>query len=99
MNIYIYFLLLGVTGSDQPFGLQSLPNHLITTTPNSLNHDGGAGFYQHARKVCKKWQELKLLVERVNRYKNMSYSQINSLIKAVQDEKLTKMIKKRTACY
>jgi hypothetical protein len=31
--------------------------------------------------------------ECVNRYKNMSYSQINSLIKAVQDEKLTKMIK------
>jgi hypothetical protein len=32
--------------------------------------------------------------ECVNRYKNMSYSQINSLIKAVQDEKLTKVIKK-----
>ncbi len=30
----------------------------------------------------------------MNRYKNMSYSQINSLIKAVQDDKLTKMIKK-----
>jgi hypothetical protein len=41
-------------------------------------------------------REIKLLVESACGEKNMSYNLINSLIKAVQDEKFTE-IKKRTA--
>jgi hypothetical protein len=50
-------------------------------------------------KAAKSQREIKLLVENAYGDKKMSSSQVNSLFKAVKDQKITKMTKmrKRTA--
>ncbi len=63
---------------------------LETATPSSLGYDRGAHFCRHMYEGCKKSVRIKLLVDNLFGNKTLSITQINCIIKAVNEEKMTK---------
>jgi hypothetical protein len=89
-------MLLKVTGSDQPFSRQEqVEGPDKPQLPTGRTMRTAPDFVVALARVAKKsHREIKLLVENACGNKKMSYSQINSLFKAVKDEKITKMTKR-----
>ncbi len=89
-------MLLKVTGSDQPFSRQEQVQGPDEPQPPTARTVRAAPDFviALARAAKKSQREIQLLVENACGNKKMSYSQINSLFKAVKDEKITKMTKR-----
>jgi hypothetical protein len=82
-----------MTGSDQPFGRQSQPKRLIYCDPSNPLYDRGTGIHPHTRQGCKKSAKIKLLVDNTYGIKTPLTIWTNYIIKAVEEEKITKKTK------
>jgi hypothetical protein len=80
------WLIRAVCLQKLPFSQQSQSTTLDTATPSSLSYDRGAHFRPPARQAAKSCWEINWYVENANGNKKLSYSQANSVFKAVKNE-------------
>jgi hypothetical protein len=80
-QLFSVWQLLKVTGSNQPFGLQSRLNTLKTATPYSPSSERGAQFCCRVCQGCKNSAGIKSLGENAYGNKKMFYSQKNPSLK------------------